>query len=107
MDGKSGNYNILIEELLGQNLESLWEKYGFKEDPFVKKNKILKDICLIAIQGLERIKFIHSKNIIHRDIKPNNFIIGRNDPNNIYLIDFGFSRKFRSSRTGKQYPIHH
>ena len=99
--GKNGNYNILIEELLGQNLESLWEKYGFKEDPFVKKNKILKDICLLAIQGLERIKFIHSKNIIHRDIKPNNFIIGRNDPNNIYLIDFGFSRKFRSSRTGK------
>jgi len=99
--GKSGNYNILIEELLGQNLEALWEKYGFKEDPFVKKNKNLKDICLIAIQGLERIKFIHSKNIIHRDIKPTNFIIGRKDPNNIYLIDFGFSRKFRSSRTGK------
>ena len=39
--------------------------------------------------------------MFHRDIKPENFLIGRKDPQNIYLIDFGFSRKFRSSRTGK------
>ena len=99
--GKSGNYNILIEELLGLDMESLWEKYRFKEDPFVKNNKIIKDICLLAIQSLERLQYIHSKNVIHRDLKPKNFIIGRKDPNNVYLIDFGFSRKFRSSRTGK------
>jgi len=99
--GKSGNYNILIEELLGANMETLWKKYGYKEDPFVKKNKNLKDLCLIAIQGLERLKYIHSKDILHRDLKHKNFIIGRNDPKNIYLIDFGFARKFRSSRTGK------
>ena len=37
--GKSGNYNILIEELLGPNLEALWKKHGYKEDPFVNKNK--------------------------------------------------------------------
>ena len=99
--GKSGNYNILIEELLGPNMEALWKKYGYKEDQFVKNNKIIKDVCLIAIQSLERLKYIHNKNVIHRDLKSTNFIIGRKDPNNIYLIDFGFSRKFRSSRTGK------
>ena len=99
--GKSGNYNILIEELLGQSLEALWKKHGYKEDPFVNKNKIIKDVCLIAIQSLERLKNIHNKNVIHRDIKSDNFVIGRNDPKNIYLIDYGFSRKFRSSRTGK------
>ena len=99
--GKSGNYNILIQELLGPDMESLWEKYKFKEDPSVKNNKIIKDICLLAIQSLERLQYIQSKNVIHRDLKPKNFIIGRKDPNNIYLIDFGFSRKFISSRTGK------
>ena len=99
--GKSGNYNILIEELLGPNMEALWKKYGYKEDQFVKNNKIIKDVCLIAIQSLERLKYIHNKNVIHRDLKSTNFIIGRKDPNIIYLIDFGFSRKFRSSRTGK------
>jgi len=58
-------------------------------------------INLFALQCIDRLEFIHSKNIIHRDIKPLNFLIGRKDPNVIYLIDFGFSKKYRSSRTGK------
>ena len=56
---------------------------------------------MIALQIIERLEYIHSKNIIHRDIKPQNFIPGRKDPKIIYLIDFGFSHKYRSSRTGK------
>jgi serine/threonine protein kinase len=56
---------------------------------------------MIAIQIIERLKFVHSKYIIHRDIKPENFIIGYDDPFIIYLIDFGLSKKYRSSRTGK------
>ena len=99
--GKSGTYNILIEELLELNLNSLWNKYGYKKGIFFKQNKILKDICLIGIQILVRLKYIHEKGIIHRDIKPHNFVIGRKDPNNIYLIDFGLARKYKSSRTGK------
>jgi serine/threonine protein kinase len=57
---------------------------------------------MIALQIIDRLEFIHSKNIIHRDIKTDNFVIGRNENNKIiYLIDFGFARKYRSSRTGK------
>ena len=91
----------LIEESLGNNLQVLWESSPFEKDPHGQKNLYLKDICLLAIQGLERLKHIHDKDIIHRDIKPENFIIGQNDPNVLYLIDFGFARKYRSSRTGK------
>ena len=79
--GKHGNYKVLIEELLGPTIEYLWEKNAFKKDPFGTKNMFVNDICMLAIQGLDRLEFIHSKNILHRDIKSKNFIIDRKDPN--------------------------
>ena len=39
--------------------------------------------------------------MIHRDIKPHNFLIGFDDPNVIYLTEFRFCTKYRSSKTGK------
>ena len=60
--GKSGLYNILIEELLGETIYKLWKN--------IKKEFKLKNICMIVLE------FIHSKNIIYRDIKPSNFVIG-------------------------------
>ena len=98
--GKSGFFNILIEELLGLSIQAIWNKKKYK-----KKFKI-KDICMIALQCLDRLEYIHSKDIIHRDIKPLNLTIGKDDPNVIYLIDFGFAHKFRSSRTGKHIRYH-
>ena len=92
--GKVVGYNLLVEELLGKSIQSIWK--------FNRKiNEKLKDLCMFSIQGIDRLEYTHSKYIIHRDIKPQNFVIGRKDPNIIYLIDFGFSRKYRSSRTGK------
>jgi serine/threonine protein kinase len=90
--GKSGKFNILIEELLGYDLHEIKKKQKFFS---------IKDILMIAIQIMDRIEFIHSKNIIHRDIKPENVTIGYHNSSLIYLIDFGLSKKYRSSRTGK------
>ena len=93
--GKNGLYNILIMELLGLSINKIWE---LKK---VKKEYLLKNVCMLALQGLDRLEYIHSKNYIHRDIKPSNLVIGRKDPNIIYLVDFGFSCKYRSSHSGK------
>ena len=92
--GKTGLYNLLIEELLGLSIESYWKLNK-------NKNEKLKDICMIALQGIDRLEYIHSKDVIHRDIKPQNFLMGKKDPKIIYLTDFGLCRKYRSSRTGK------
>ena len=91
--GKIKNYKVLVEELLGKTIYLIWSK------KINEKNK-LNDICLTAIQCINRLEYIHSRNIIHRDIKPFNFVFGRKDPNLIYIIDFGISRKYRSSKTG-------
>ena len=91
--GHNQTYNILIEELLDKSLDTI----------YIKRNRIcpIQEACLIAIQLIERFEFIHSKNIIYRDIKPDNFLIGKKDPNVIYVIDFGLCKKYRSSKTGK------
>ena len=99
--GRHGPYKILIEELLGPTIECLWDKYIIEQGSKIKNNVLLKNLCLFALQCLERFEFIHNKKVVHRDIKPKNFLIGRKDPNVIYLIDFGFARKYKSSRTGK------
>ena len=91
--GYSGKYNVLIQTLLGESLGKIFFKNS--------KRFSLKDICMFTIQILHRIEFVHSKCLIHRDIKPENFLIGSPDEYMIYIIDFGLSKKYKSSRTNK------
>jgi len=91
--GYNKEYDILIMPLLGKTLLNIFESKNL--------NYEFKDICLIAIQIIERIQWVHCRKIIHRDIKPDNFLIGLTDPHIIYLIDFGLSKKYQSSTTGK------
>ena len=94
--GKNMSYNILVMELLGDSLE-----FNF----MVKKKFSVKTTAMIGYQILNILEFIHDRHIIHRDIKPDNFLMGRKEKNAIlYLLDFGLAKKFRSSRTLMQYP---
>ena len=88
--GKTKDFFILIQSLLGPSLSKLIDKYLI--------NFTIKDICLLSIQMLERLEYIHSKSFIHRDIKPQNFLMGTKDISTVYLIDFGLAKKFRSKK---------
>jgi serine/threonine protein kinase len=79
-------------ELLGKSLEDIFQSQ--------QKKFSIKTVCMIGIQMLDRLEFVHQKNIIHRDIKPDNFVLGLDNKSHIiYILDFGLSKKFRSSRT--------
>ena len=79
-------------ELLGDSIEDIFQKQ--------QKKFSIKTVCMAGIQMLDRLEFVHNKNIIHRDIKPDNFVLGlENKSHIIYVLDFGLSKKYRSSRT--------
>jgi serine/threonine protein kinase len=61
---------------------------------------------MIGIGLIERIKVIHSKHFVHRDMKPENVLIGQGKKDKIiHMIDYGLSKRYISPNTGKHIPI--
>lgn len=90
--GCEKNHNIMVMDLLGSSLEELFQKNGQKLS--------LKTVLILADQMLSAIQYIHSKNYIHRDIKPDNFMVGTGkNAVKVFSIDFGLSKRYRDDYT--------
>jgi len=87
----------MVIELLGPSLEELFT--------FCSRKFSLKTVLMLADQMITRVEFIHEKNFLHRDIKPDNFLIGLGKKaKTIHIIDFGLAKKYRDSRTRQHIP---
>lgn len=64
-------FHVMVMDLLGASLETQFEHCKQKFD--------LSTVCYCAVQMISRIEKVHNEGIIHRDIKPDNFLIGGND----------------------------
>lgn len=60
----------------------------------------LKTVLMLANEMLSRVNYMHSKGILHRNIKSKNFVIGFGTrSHNVYMIDLGRVAEHRDSNT--------
>ena len=90
-------FHVMVMDLLGPSLEDLLQQCKHSLD--------LKTVLMIAIQMIKRIEKVHEERIIHRDIKPDNFLIGGTEAtkDSIYIIDFGLAKCYKNSE-GEHIP---
>ncbi|KAK6074854.1 casein kinase i [Seiridium cupressi] len=97
--GQEGLHNILVIDLLGPSLEDLFDHCG--------RRFTIKTVVMVAKQMLSRVQTIHEKNLIYRDIKPDNFLIGRpgtKASNVIHVVDFGMAKQYRDPKSKQHIP---
>ncbi|KAL8139843.1 hypothetical protein V2J09_005864 [Rumex salicifolius] len=95
--GVEGDYNVLVIDLLGPSLEDLFN--------FCSRRLSLKTVLMLADQMINRVEYVHCKSFLHRDIKPDNFLMGLGRrANQVYVIDFGLAKKYRDSTSHQHIP---
>jgi serine/threonine protein kinase len=80
---------FMVCDLLGASLWALLERCGHRFS--------LKTILMLADQLLSRLELLHSKNVVHRDLKMENIVMGFGKENGktAYILDFGLSGYFQ------------
>jgi serine/threonine protein kinase len=77
----------MVMDILGKSLEDLNQE--------CKGKFSLKTVLLLGEQMIRRIQYLHNCRFLHRDIKPDNFVMGvENRKHNVFIIDFGLAKRY-------------
>ena len=96
--GHDDNRNIMVIDMLGKSLEDLFE--------LCSRTFTLKTVLMLADQMISLLEFFHQKDFVHRDIKPDNFILGLGSSSNqVFIIDYGLAKRYRDQRNHQHIPF--
>ncbi|KAM0929388.1 hypothetical protein ACQ4PT_001488 [Festuca glaucescens] len=96
--GIQDDFSVLVMDLLGPNLEELFDSCDRKLS--------LKTVLMLADQMIDRVECVHSNFFVHRDIKPQNFLMGTGKSANlVHIIDFGIAKKYMERSKHKMQHI--
>lgn len=94
--GTEGSYNIMVMDLLGPSLEDRFNS--------CQRKFSLKTVLMLVDQLIPLLEYLHERCFIHRDIKPDNFLMGlpsQKSAQQVFMIDLGLAKKYRDTKTGK------
>ena len=95
--GTEGDVNYMVIDILGPSLEDLFNYCG--------RQLSLKTTLMLVIQLIDRFKYIHEKTFVHRDIKPDNFLMGLREKSHVaYIVDYGLAKRYYDPRSGMHIP---
>ncbi|OMH79380.1 Casein kinase I-like protein [Zancudomyces culisetae] len=97
--GQEGQYNVMVIDLLGPSLEDMFDS--------CRRRFSVKTTAYLCKQMITRIQEVHEKNLIYRDVKPDNFLLGRPntpDANKVFMVDFGMAKYYRDPKTHQHIP---
>lgn len=100
IDECGGIYHAMVMELLGPSLEEVFNA--------CERRMSLKSVLYLSLQLIARFQTLHSKNIIYRDVKPENFLLGRQNmdkENIVHIIDYGLAKEYINPESGTHIPF--